>query len=305
MDAILQWGAGVIAAVQSLRSPALDAAVIGFTQLGSEYFFLAALPILFWCVDERRGVRLGFLTFFTLFANLALKDLIALQRPYQVRPELHVIDEVGGSLPSWHAQGSAVFWGSMVDWIKKPWGIVLAFAMPLAIGFTRIYLGVHYPTDVLAGWALGAAFVIAYRALEPKLLPIIGKLHTRFQIAIVAGISWVMCAVHLKDVAPGAAFFGIGMGYALNLRHLRFSAAGKAGSRILRAFAGGVPLAALYFGIKLVSPVEGQANYALFRFIRYGILGFWVAFGAPWLFQRLKLAGRKPEEKAPAPSPAA
>jgi membrane-associated phospholipid phosphatase len=292
MDNLLAWGADVIAAAQSWRSPGLDLAMKAITFLGSEYFFLIALPLIFWCVDERRGIRMGFLLFFSLFANLALKDLIALPRPYETRKELFVVIEEGASMPSWHAQGSAGFWGAMIGWIKGPLGIILAILLPLLIGFSRVYLGVHYPTDVLAGWALGAAILALYHFLEPRLLPLVKKLHERFQIALVAGLAWLMCLAHLENVGPGAAFFGIGLGYILNRKHLRFSAKGGFGARALRALPGIVILVGLYLGLKRFLPGDEAANGRLFRFLRYGIIGFWTSFGAPWLFQALKLAGR-------------
>jgi membrane-associated phospholipid phosphatase len=295
MNSILAWGAGIIASVQAYRSPALDAVMMAITSLGSEYFFLIALPIIFWCVDERRGIRLGFMLFFSLFANLVLKDSIGMPRPYETRPDLRVIDEVGSSMPSWHAQGSAGFWGFLIGWIKGPLGIVLGILFPLLIGFSRVYLGVHYPTDVIAGWAIGAAILILYRFLESRFLPLVKKLHERFQIAIVAAIAWLMCLAHLENVGPGAAFFGIGLGYILNRKHLRFSAKGGLGARALRILPGIVILVGLYLGLKYILPGDESANGKLFRFLRYGLIGFWTSFGAPWIFQVLKLAGRNDE----------
>ncbi|HEX6984573.1 MAG TPA: phosphatase PAP2 family protein [Planctomycetaceae bacterium] len=96
----------------------------------------------------------------------ALKDLFA--RP---RPELvpHILVSVSsGSFPSGHAMGSAIVYltlGAMLTesaptWRLKAYVMTVAVLLTLLIGSTRVFLGVHYPTDVLAGWALG--FVWAY-----------------------------------------------------------------------------------------------------------------------------------------------
>jgi membrane-associated phospholipid phosphatase len=306
MNAILDWGAGFIQAVQGVKGPAMNAVMLAVTFLGTEYFFLAALPFLFWCVDERRAARIGFVTFFSLFVNVWIKDAVALPRPYQVRPELHVVDEIGYSFPSWHAQGSATFWPLIAFWSRRPWAIVLGVAMPLAIGFTRIYLGVHYPTDVLAGWAIGAAISLSYQGLQARFVPMISRLNVRFQVALVAAASWLMCALHMADVAPGAAFFGIGLGYVFSRRRLRFSAAGSVSRRALRFVVGGVVLGGIYAGLKVAFPKEGDELFTLFRFVRYAALGLWVTFGAPWLFIALKLAEARPPEAAePEKDPAA
>jgi len=62
-----------------------------------------------------------------------------------------------------------------------------------------------------------------------------------------------------------------------------------------RLVIGLVVLLIIYAGGKLVFPDEGESLYALFRFVRYGLLGFWVSFGGPWLFLRLKLATLRPD----------
>ncbi len=305
MESALNWGLGIIRAFQGIESPALTGIALAITSLGTEYFFLAALPILYWCWDERRALRLGLLCFVNLFVNISLKDWIALPRPYHAHPDVFIAEETNYSFPSWHAQGTASFWGLLAFWLKRPWGLVLGIGMPLLIGLTRIYLGVHYPTDVLAGWGIGMATALGFKLLETRGGALLGKLNVRFQVAIVAAISWLMCALHLSDVAPGAAFFGIGLGYAFNLARLRFSASGKPGQKILRVFLGGAVMALIFFGLKWISPRAGQANYALFRFLRYGLAAFWVSFGAPWCFLRLGLARPSVVESTDSPRNAA
>jgi hypothetical protein len=70
-----------------------------------------------------------------------------------------------------------------------------------------------------------------------------------------------------------------------------FSAASGSTARKLARFALGlVVLFALYFGLKLALPGAGSEYYALCRFLRYGIAGFWISFGAPRVFQKIRLA---------------
>jgi len=98
--------------------------------------------------------------------NTAVKRLVSRTRPPQLTA---VLGEHGFSFPSGHTTGTTVVWllsaWMLVHWvINRPAGRVLvwtaALLMVAAVGMTRIYLGVHFLTDVLAGWALGAAWAV-------------------------------------------------------------------------------------------------------------------------------------------------
>jgi undecaprenyl-diphosphatase len=95
--------------------------------------------------------------------NQALKALFDRARPDLVP---HVARVVSASFPSAHAMLSAVVYltlGALVAQVQvrrrvKGFVIACAVLLALAVGASRVYLGVHYPTDVLAGWAIGAAW---------------------------------------------------------------------------------------------------------------------------------------------------
>lgn len=100
-----------------------------------------------------------------LAANL-LKMVFVRDRP-DVVPHLVIVDSA--SFPSGHAMNSAVTFltlGALLsrtqkDWQVKTYLMAAAIVITLLIGFSRVYLGVHWPTDVVAGWTVGAAWAIA------------------------------------------------------------------------------------------------------------------------------------------------
>ncbi len=159
MDSVLAWGIDVIRSVQLIETPALNSVMRFITLAGSEYFYLIMLPIVLWCIEEKVGARLGLIVLFSSFVNTWLKEVFMgafkQLRPYQIDPSVGLSSETSFSLPSGHAQGSSTLWGFLASYIKKPWGLIFALFFPLLIGFTRVYLGVHYPSDIFAGWALG------------------------------------------------------------------------------------------------------------------------------------------------------
>jgi membrane-associated phospholipid phosphatase len=291
---ILTWGLGFVRSVQSVASPTLTAAMFAVTYVGEEFFFLAAAGFVYWCVDSKKGAVLGIVLLLSAFLNEWLKELLAMPRPYDLDPKVGISDTPGFGFPSGHAQVTATFWGIAAAWIKKPWNILLAVLIPLAVGFSRIYLGVHFPTDVFGGWAIGGLIVAVYYALGDRLARFVSGLDIRLKLAIAAAISLIMNFLTPSDVSMSGAFFGFAAGYAISENSLSFSARGTWPRKALRLLAGLGGIALLYFGLKAVFPKEGQPQYALFRFLRYGFIGFWGSYGAPWTFLKLKLAKPTP-----------
>ena len=92
-----------------------------------------------------------------LFCNVLLKNLIARPRPYLVIDGLHPIVPLLSdfSFPSGHASSSFAFVTAVyLSELNKKWAAIV-FVIALMISFSRLYVGVHYPTDVLGGVILG------------------------------------------------------------------------------------------------------------------------------------------------------
>jgi undecaprenyl-diphosphatase len=90
-----------------------------------------------------------------------LKDFFVRRRPTAVAPLTHFDPE---SFPSGHSMGSAIVYltlGGIISrqvrgWVAKVYFLSVALVITLLVGLSRLYLGVHYPSDVLAGWAAGS-----------------------------------------------------------------------------------------------------------------------------------------------------
>jgi hypothetical protein len=287
MEELLIWGLDVIRAVQTIKGPALTAVMQVLTQAGSEYFYLLFLPVVFWCVDARFGIRFGLVFLFSAFTNSWLKVLFAVPRPFVLDPSVGLAHETSFALPSGHAQGSATFWGLLAVRFRAPWGLVLAIVLPLIIGFTRIYLGVHYPTDLLLGWLLGWGIALAWVVFGERVSRIVSKANIRLRIIAAAVLALGMNALHPGDPTLAGAFFGTAIGANFLFGRLAFEAAsGSLKTKAMRMGLGLAGLAVVYFGGKLLSPGEGSTLYPLVKFIRYGLVGAWISLGAPWLFMR-------------------
>jgi membrane-associated phospholipid phosphatase len=291
MEALLQWGLDLILAIQQIHGPVLDGIFRAITFMGEEEFYLILLPLLLWCVDFGLGARLGALFLLSSYLNFGLKDLLQQPRPFDLDPSVKLSSAEGYGLPSGHSQATVVVWGSIAAWARRKWFWAVAIALMVLIGFSRVYLGVHFPTDVLAGWAIGAVLLVVCLAVQSRVEKWLAKLGLAMQIILALAIPLILLLVHpTKDsVTTLAPLAGLGLGLALTYRYISFSARGPWWQRVLRFLVGGIVMAALYLGLKGVFPGEESALYLVFRFLRYWLIGVWITLGAPWLFRLLRL----------------
>jgi membrane-associated phospholipid phosphatase len=292
LEPIWQWGLNFIRAVQSVRGPVLDAVFVAITFLGEEGFFFVLLPLILWCVDFAFGARLAFFFFLSTLINSAAKGLLGHPRPFDLAPEVRVYRAGGYGLPSGHSQTAVILWGAIASYARKRWAWAVAIVLMVLIGFSRVYLGVHFPTDVLGGWALGAVLLVLYILFVPCIEAGLKRASLAARLALVVVVPLAIALVYPSDdvISTMGAFLGAGVGLVLAWRWVPFSAAGPFQQRAARLLLGGVVLLAIRFGLKALFPDEGEALYVLMRFVRYVVVGLWAGLGAPWMFLKLRLA---------------
>lgn len=142
-----------------------------FSLFGEEMIMILALGFLFWCYDKKAATYIGTNIMVGAVFNPLIKNLFWRRRPYFdhetiqcFRPvdksaDIYDIAAQGFSFPSGHSTNSAVLYGSLARVYKNPVFRVIAFVMPFLVGFSRVVVGCHYPTDVVFGWLLGAVVI--------------------------------------------------------------------------------------------------------------------------------------------------
>ncbi|MBO9370000.1 MAG: phosphatase PAP2 family protein [Chloroflexi bacterium] len=291
MDGLMEWGLRVIAWFQQF-SPALDWPFRAFTFMGDEEFFLLLLPLVYWCLDRRMGARLTVAFLVSAYTNAVAKTLAAQPRPLDYAPERVKVlwDATGYGFPSGHTQSAVVVWGYLAAQARRRWVWILAAVMMLFIPLSRIYLGVHFPYDVLGGYIIGAALLLLYLWLEPGIERWLEEkgLIWRLGVATLAPLILMLLFLTPDGVTSGATLMGMGVGFVLERHWVRFDSGGPVWKRIVRFLLGVVVLVALWLGLRIA--FSGLEPALLFRFVRYGLVGLWGGLGAPWAFRRLGLA---------------
>ena len=160
-------------AVLFLRRPVLTKIMKIITFFGSAYFILVLTTLLVALIKNKK-IGLMIVANLVLIAsmNIILKNIVHRPRPEGYR----LIEESGYSFPSGHSMVSVAFYGFLIYLILKKvknkkskiiYSIFLGLLI-LLIGFSRIYLGVHYATDVLAGGILSISYLIAFISYAKK-----------------------------------------------------------------------------------------------------------------------------------------
>ncbi len=160
--------------------------------------YLLLLAILWWGVSWKLGAKLFAVLVLSVYVNALIKELVAEPRPFDYADFESVTRPGEFSFPSGHAQHAALFWTLVATHFRKRWVTLGAATMAFLIGFSRMYLGVHFPTDVLAGWLLVGlvglpVLYLALAALSPSETSRIYYLHRWMRFATIG--LWVSCPV--------------------------------------------------------------------------------------------------------------
>jgi len=304
MEAILQWGLDCIRLIQGCANPPLTILMRGITSLGSNGAYLLLLSFIYWCVDEKKGLHLGIMVLVSIWVNLSLKLLLDQPRPFfdGYDPSLGMISERLGGFPSGHAQNSLVMLIIIASWLTKKWAYIAAAFICLLVGFSRVYLGVHFPTDVAGGWLIGGILLAVYFVANKRIEALIANGGFRGGMIASAAAAFVMILYRpsAELIIPGGIFLGLGTGYCLCKHYFNFSASAF-GDRtvifrwlaLLVRFLLGITIFALLYTVeKIMGGMSNSGNFQLKLFMCFALLGLWISVGAPWLFRFLRLAER-------------
>ncbi len=156
--------------LENLRLPGLNEFMLAITNLGSETAFLVVALIVFWCVSKYKGYYLLGVGLFGTLANQFLKITCRILRPWDLDPDFQVLEaakgDAGGySFPSGHSQTAVGTFGGIAATTHSRWIVALCIAVSILVPFSRMYVGVHTPLDVLVGSGMALAMVFVFRPL--------------------------------------------------------------------------------------------------------------------------------------------
>ena len=297
--------------LESIRIPVLNEIMLLITKLGEETAFLVAALIVFWCVDKKKGYYLLSVGFLGTMANQFLKLACRVPRPWVLDENFTILEQAreaatGYSFPSGHSQSAVGTFGSIAAFTGNPMVKWACVAVCVLVPLSRMYIGVHTPSDVLVGSGMA---LILVGALKKPVLKGSGRTMNILLAGMVllAGAQvryvefWPFPAdvdAHNLESAMKNAYTmlgstcGVAAIYWAEKRYVNFSAKAVWWVQILKVVLG----LALVLGVKegLRSPLDLLfAGHMAARAVRYFLIVVAAGFFWPMSFRYLEKFGVK------------
>jgi len=256
--------------LQSIQSDGLTSFFKFFTFFGDKEFYIMVLPLFFWLWDKDKAVKLLFILMPSLLLNFWLKEIFQTARPLGVA----LIEQGGFAFPSGHAQGSTTLWLMLALLIRKKWMNYLAVIMIILVSLSRLYLGVHYPVDILGGILIGVLIVLVYdKYLFDNFKEILSAKTAMFKMAVLTIIILFFTIIYPADDAVTILAVLWGFGIILIYFDVMKSALPQGILwKLIILIVGIIGVLLIWKGLKAILPPT-----EITRFLRYSVLGAWIA----------------------------
>ena len=301
-----------------------------FTWLGYPQSYMVLIAVIYWAIDRKLGLRLAIFLPVAASVNSILKQALHAPRPYWVDPEIRAIRVSNGfGMPSGHAQASTA-WIYAACLMKRLWFWILAIVVVLMIGISRVYLGVHFPSQVVAGWLIGILVTVLFIRFESSAFGGLLRLSPGRQLVLIFSISvilillgavfvfllkkWELPAEWIRNATDDLAgrdetilssmglhsvagnvggFLGTGMGAVLSHGNGGFDVRGTWWKRVLRCLIGLSLVLLIYLAFQLIVPDGAQdLLYSIWEFGGFFCISFSAIFLIPYLLLRLNLLSK-------------
>lgn len=279
-------------ALSRLRTPFLNFLFEAITILGEELIILGILVVLYFAFDKHFALRLFYFTIASTCVNNTIKNIARVPRPFTrgVTP-LREGTATGYSFPSGHTQSFSAWSTTLALRFKKRWFSILVGTLIALVAFSRLYLGVHYPSDVIVGVLLGVGLPLVGNLFYDK----VKSKHLLFLYSALVILPFAVGFLFREDPMSGDLYktFGMLVGLAVAAPfEARFAPitydvpAWKKTARIVIAL---IVALVVKEGIKLILVTDLVWLELIFHTLRYFLLVFAELGLLPLLFKKTNL----------------
>lgn len=255
--------------LERIRVPGLNEGMLLITRFGEELAFLAVALVFFWCIDKKRGYYIMTVGFLGTIANQFLKLWCRIPRPWVLDENFTILEQAreaasGYSFPSGHSQTAVGTYGAIALTTEKKWLRRVCIALAVLVPFSRMYVGVHTPKDVLVGAGMALVLILLLRPIatrEDK-----GLMKILFPLMLVVGMGYLLFVelyrfpedVDGENLASGiknaytllGAIVGMAIVYIVDEKKLHFPVKAVWWAQLLKIALGLVVVLAVKSGLK-------------------------------------------------------
>ena len=297
--------------LEKIRLPGLNELMLAVTELGGELPFLVAALIVFWCVDKRQGYYVLSVGFLGTLTNQFMKLWFRIPRPWVLDPEFTILEQArdaaaGYSFPSGHTQNSVGTFGALAVTNKNKWVRGICLALVILVPFSRMYVGVHTPADVLVAAAMAIVFLavlypIIYKN-DGKNIPVLLAVMTLLAVAFLLFVELYPFPmdIDLHNLESGVknaytllgSLVGLIIVYLVDQRYLHFDTKAVWWAQVLKVAFGLLVVLAVKSGMK--TPLEVLCGgHMIARGLRYFLIVIVAGIVWPLTFKWFSKLGRK------------
>lgn len=266
-----------------------------FTYFGQELLIILILCLIYWCLSKKLAYQIGLSFFVSGLLMQVLKITFRISRPWVLDPSFEAVASAipaatGYSFPSGHTQCATALYGTLAFYLKKPWQRILSVFMFVMVGFSRMYLGVHTPKDVLVSMALTLLTIFAVARLSSYMQnhyvsPILVTMVLAVCSVLTAAYAAILLSqntIETKYASDCLKAAGAGLGFALawylEHKHINFESDVPLKKQIPKFAIGILITAILEFGLKYL-----VGDGLFLSCLRYFILVLWALAIFPML----------------------
>jgi membrane-associated phospholipid phosphatase len=278
--------------LKGLRTDFLNEVFEGITLFGEETLIILLVVALWFAVDKKLAQQVFFVTATSLSVNGIIKNFAKVPRPFTKGVSCVRLDTATGyAFPSGHTQGFATWSSFFAVKFKKTWLTILVAVLVGLVAFSRLYLGAHYPSDVIVGIALGVGIAILGNYLFEKVKDL-KKLYLGTLLVLTPFIVYFLFVADPLFADLFKTFGMVGGMVAVSFldektEPLSYDVVWW--KKLVRIVLGVVLAVALKEVIKLVNVFDVIQISLLIDAVRYFIVVLTVGYLCPLLFKKIKL----------------
>lgn len=277
----MYWEIKVLQTLENIRTPLLTALMETITFLAESIFLVILIATIYWCIDKKKGARLAWIVLGSGVINGVFKNIFRAPRPFQkgVTTPLRLETATSYSFPSGHTQSATTFWVIFYRLNRQRIIQCVGIIIVLLTALSRLYLGVHWPVDVIAGIIMGLISVSILDLLYDE-----EQGFTKNHVLITTALLIVMVILPIESDLHKliGALWGLVIGGYYERKYIQFNTEGNWKDQFVKMLIGGIGLIGIYVLLDTLLP-----DYSLMGMIKYAGVLLWIAAGAPYLFKHM------------------